>query len=234
VGRDDRAGAPDYATVANGTAAFEPVTMTANAGAVHFGFNAWGEKFAPYDKDARWAGRSPSDSTIGSSPAGWCSRGGSILSDGGGVLLTSEQCRLNANRNPRLSRHRHKVEDVLRARFGVERIVWLGHGFAEDLDPDGDVDPIASNVAPGRVLLETAPAGNPNHECCEENRLRLVAAGIEVLELPYLPHVDLAAEPVAIIAAAGPDRELVSVRSAVLAHGGGGPHCLTQRVPARR
>jgi agmatine deiminase len=290
----------DYATVANAIAAFEPVTMIANAGqdaadargactdnvtvvelplddswlrdcgpiyvfedgervAVHFGFNAWGEKFHPYDKDAavgRLIAEQLGDRTV---DGGIVLEGGSILSDGGGVLLTTEQCLLNPNRNPTVPRR--DLEDVLRARFGVERIIWLGRGLVEDLDTDGHVDLIASVIAPGRVLLQTVTEGNPNYEHCEENRLRLTAAGIEVVELPHLPYVEVAAETVAasylnyyicnggvvvpvtgadsdadalaIIAAAYPDREVVPVPGAVLAYGGGGPHCITQQVPAR-
>jgi agmatine deiminase len=185
--------------------------------------------------------------------------GGSIVGDGSGVLLTTEQCLLNPNRNPALSRS--EIEDVLHARLGVERVVWLGQGLLEDRDTDGHVDLIAAFAAPGRVLLQTVGAENPNHENCLENAGRLRAAGIEVLELPFLPYVEVAGETVAvgylnfyicngalivpvceadtdadalaIIAAAYPGREVVPVPGAVLAYGGGGPHCITQQVPVR-
>jgi agmatine deiminase len=291
----------DYAAVANAIAAFEPVTMIANAGedaaaaraacteavevvelplddswlrdcgpiyvfegdervAVHFGFNAWGEKFSPYDRDAEVGGLIATQLGDRVVPGGIVLEGGSILCDGEGVLLTTEQCLLNANRNPSLSRR--ELEDVLRARFGVERIVWLGRGLVEDLDTDGHVDLIAAFVVPSEVLLQTVAEGNPNYEHCEENRLRLTAAGIKVVAMPHLPYVEVAAETVAasylnfyiangavivpvtgaesdpdalaIIAGAYPDREVVSVPGAVLAYGGGGPHCITQQVPARR
>jgi agmatine deiminase len=228
--------------------------------AVHFGFNAWGEKFHPYDKDAavgRLIAEQLGDRTV---EGGIVLEGGSILSDGDGILLTTEQCLLNPNRNPTVPRR--ELEDVLRARFGLERIIWLGHGLAEDLDTDGHVDLIASFIGPRRLILQTAAEGNPNYEHSEENRLRLAAAGIEVVEMPHLPYVEVAAETVAasylnyyicnggvivpvtgaesdadalaIIAGAYPGREVVPVPGAVLAYGGGGPHCITQQVPARR
>ena len=39
-------------------------------------------------------------------------------------------------------------------------------------------------------------------------------------------------EALAIIALAYPGREIVAVPGAVLAYGGGGPHCITQQVPS--
>jgi agmatine deiminase len=102
---------------------------------------------------------------------------------------------------------------------------------------------------------------NPNYANCEENRRRLVAAGIEVIDVPFLPYFDVGGETVAVgylnlyvcngavivpvcgddseaealelIAAAFPGREVVPVPGAVLAYGGGGPHCITQQVPVR-
>jgi agmatine deiminase len=185
--------------------------------------------------------------------------GGSILSDGGGTLLTTEQCLLNPNRNPTLSRE--QIEQALRSHLGVQAIVWLPYGLVEDRDTDGHVDLVASFLAPGRVLLQTVPESNPNYERCEANRLRLTEAGIHVLEMPFLPYTAIAGETVAvgymnlylcngavvvpvsvaetdadalaIIGAALPDREVVTVPGAVLAYGGGGPHCITQQVPPR-
>jgi agmatine deiminase len=291
----------DYAAVANAIAAFEPVTMIANAGAdsasaraacaagveivelplddswlrdcgpiytygdrgqrvaVHFGFNAWGGKFKPWDKDAA-VGRLIAErlgDEVRSAPI--VLEGGSILTDGEGTLLSTEQCLLNPSRNPSLSRA--QIEEALRAQLGVERIVWLGFGLLEDRDTDGHVDLIAAFTAPGRVLLQTVPEDNPNFEHCEQNRARLRTAGIDVTELPLLPYAEVAGETIAasylnfyicnrgvivpvaaatsdaqaldIIAAAYPGREVVAVPGLVLAYGGGGPHCITQQVPVR-
>jgi agmatine deiminase len=130
----------------------------------------------------------------------------------------------------------------------------------EDRDTDGHVDLIAALIAPGRALLQTVAKGNPNYDHCEENRARLQNAGIEVVALPYLPYLDVAGERIAasylnlyicngavivpvtgaasdpealsIIAAAFDDHQLLPVPAVVLAYGGGGPHCITQQVPA--
>ncbi len=227
--------------------------------AVHFRFNAWGGKFPPWDRDARVGSLIAAHLGDEVRPAPFVLEGGSILTDGDGTLLTTEQCLLNPNRNPSLSRE--QIEQSLRHHLGVGRIVWLGQGLVEDRDTDGHVDLIASFTRPGQVLLQTVEPGNPNYEHCQENRDRLRAASLEVLELPYLPYVVVAhetiaagylnfylcngaviapvsgaptdAEALAIIDKAYPDREIVPVPGAVLAYGGGGPHCITQQVPRR-
>jgi agmatine deiminase len=227
--------------------------------AMHFRFNAWGEKFSPWDRDAAVGAliAAKLGDEVVSVPM--VLEGGSILSDGAGTLLTTEQCLLDANRNPSLSRE--QIEAELRSHLGVTQISWLGDGLLEDRDTDGHVDLIAAFTAPGRVLLQTVGRSNANYERCEENRSRLLSAGLQVLELPFLPYVEVAgeiiavsylnlyvcngavivpvssvdtdAEALAIIEDAYPGREVVPVPGPVLAYGGGGPHCITQQVPAR-
>jgi agmatine deiminase len=227
--------------------------------AVHFRFNAWGEKFPPWDRDAAVGALIASRLGDEVLSAPLVLEGGSVLSDGAGTLLTTEQCLLNPNRNPSLSRE--DIEGALRTFLGVDRTVWLGSGLVEDRDTDGHVDLIAAFTRPGQVLLQTVDESNPNYARCEENRERLRAAGIDVLELPLLPYRSVEGQTVAtgylnlylcngavimpvcrdesdeqaaaIVAAAFPGREVVSVPGVLLAWGGGGPHCITQQVPAR-
>ncbi|HEY1508592.1 MAG TPA: agmatine deiminase family protein [Solirubrobacteraceae bacterium] len=227
--------------------------------AVHFRFNSWGEKFLPFDRDAEIGGLIASELGDEVRTAPLVLEGGSILSDGAGSLLVTEQCLLAPNRNPQLSRE--QIEDSLREWLGVRSIVWLGRGLLEDRDTDGHVDLIAAFTRQGQVLLQTVAPENPNFDNCIENRSRLRAAGIDVLELPYLPYVEVAGETIAagylnlylcngaaivpvcgdeteadaleLIAQAFPGREIVPVPGAVLAYGGGGPHCITQQVPPR-
>jgi agmatine deiminase len=225
--------------------------------AVHFRFNGWGEKFAPWDRDAAVGARVArrlGDPVI---EAPLVLEGGSICVDGEGTLLTTEQCLLNPNRNPELGRE--QIEAALERYLGANRVVWLGLGLVEDRDTDGHVDLIAAFTAPDSVLLQTVGEDNPNFERCAENRTRLDAAGIDVIELPFLPYTAVAGEQVAasylnlyiangavivpaigadsdeealaIIADAYPEREVIAVRGDVLAYGGGGPHCITQQVP---
>jgi agmatine deiminase len=225
--------------------------------AVHFGFNAWGEKFPPWDQDAavgRLIAEHLGDPVV---DGGMVLEGGSIHTDGAGTLLTTEQCLLHPSRNPGMSRH--DIEAALRDRLGMDTIVWLGMGLLEDRDTDGHVDLIAAFTRPGEVLLQTVTEDNPNFAHCEENLATLRAAGIEVATLPHLPYATVAGERVAgsymnfylcnggvIVPVAGaetdaaaleviggcyPGREVVPVPGLVLAYGGGGPHCITQQVP---
>jgi agmatine deiminase len=227
---------------------------------VHFRFNGWGEKFIPYEADeeaGRWLVGHVGDPLV---EAPLILEGGSIAVDGEGTLLTTEQCLLNPNRNPHLQRE--DIEALLREHLGVQRIVWLGQGLVEDRDTDGHVDLIASFCAPGCVLLQAVAENNPNFARCEANRERAEAAGLEVVPVEQLAYVEVAGEEVAVsylnhyvcngavivpvaateedepalatIGAAFPAREVVPVPGRVLAYGGGGPHCITQQVPARR
>jgi agmatine deiminase len=228
---------------------------------VQFGFNSWGGKFLPYDDDAVFAtrvlerlGEARRDATH------FVLEGGSIAVDGEGTLVTTEQCLFEEHRNPALSRE--EIEAELRAQLGAERVVWLGLGLVEDDDTDGHVDNVCAFVAPGRVVLQTVTdEANPNFAPAQENLRRLRAAGLDVVELPWLPYAPGAEPPVvvpytnfyicnggvivptrgeeadaealALIGSLFPGREVVPVPGETLALGGGGVHCITQQVPAR-
>jgi agmatine deiminase len=226
--------------------------------AVHFEFNSWGEKFAPWDKDAEIGGLIARELGDEVRKAPMVLEGGSVISDGNGTVITTEQCLLSPSRNPSLSRG--AIEELLAEWLGVERLVWLGLGLVEDRDTDGHVDLIAAFTPDRRALVQTVPAGNANHERCAENMQRLGDAGIETIEIPHLSYREVAGESVAIgylnlyicndavivptagdeydeeamaiIGEAFPGRSIVPVPGATIAYGGGGPHCITQQVPA--
>ncbi|GAB4391894.1 MAG: agmatine deiminase family protein [Kiloniellaceae bacterium] len=155
---------------------------------VDWRFNAWGEKFHPYDQDALTAERLLERLSVARYAAPLVLEGGSIHVDGEGTLLTSEECLLHPNRNPDLDRD--AIEDLLRRYLGVEAFVWLGQGLDKD-DTDGHVDNIACFVRPGVVMTVTCddPA-DPNHAILKDNRARLAKAkdargrALEVIELP--------------------------------------------------
>ena len=87
--------------------------------------------------------------------------GGAIHVDGEGTLITTEECLLNANRNPHLQRH--EVEQMLRDYLGVDCIIWLPEGLYSD-ETDGHVDNFCCFVRPGEVLLAwTDDPDDPNH-----------------------------------------------------------------------
>ncbi|MEO3429676.1 agmatine deiminase [Pelagibius sp. CAU 1746] len=155
---------------------------------VDWRFNAWGGKFQPYDQDALTAERLLTQLALPCYAAPLVLEGGSIHVDGEGTLLTSEECLLNPNRNPDLTRS--DIEELLRRYAGVERFVWLGEGLDKD-DTDGHVDNIACFVRPGVVMAVTCddPADR-NHVIMKDNLARLAKArdakgrALEVIELP--------------------------------------------------
>jgi len=242
-----------------------PLIVSGPAGrraGIDFRFNAWGEAFAPYDKDAAIAARLLDHLGIERFASPIVLEGGAIAVDGTGRLVTTEQCLLSPNRNPLLARE--EIERELSAHLGIEQVVWLGRGLVEDADTDGHVDNVCAFLAPRRALLQTtADAGDPNHVHAEENARRLRDAGIEVERFELLPRAtradgsvvaipytnfylcngaaivplgeqdpDMDDEALRRLAALLPGREIVGVPGRVLALGGGGVHCITQQVPA--
>ena len=226
-----------------------PIFLEDGSG-IQFGFNAWGGRFPPWDDDATIAGRLCDHLGRPWERSELILEGGAIAVDGTGTLLTTEECLLNPNRNPRWTRA--QIEDEVRARLGVERIVWLPYGLAEDRDTDGHVDLVAAFAGPGRVAVLAVEDGNPNAGRLAANRSVLREAGLEVVDVPGLVYAgetaisplnlyvcnggvvmsDASAEALDAVARAFPDREVVGVPARVLALGGGGPHCITQQVPA--
>jgi agmatine deiminase len=163
---------------------------------VDFRFNAWGERSFPYADDDRFPERILAHLGIPRHSVEMVLEGGSITVDGEGTLITTEQCLLNPNRNPSLSRE--QIEDTLRQALGVEVIIWLPFGLAEDSFTDGHVDGVCAFIRPGAVLLQTVEdPSDPNWDRLEANRRVLQqsrdVAGrpIEILEMPYLGHAEV-------------------------------------------
>ncbi|HRZ87387.1 MAG TPA: agmatine deiminase family protein [bacterium] len=100
--------------------------------------------------------------------------GGSIDVNGAGVLLTTEQCLLNPNRNPHLDKK--EIEGAVKDYLGVDKIVWLGEGVAGD-DTDGHVDDIARFVNRETILaVYENNKKDENYEPLKENYEKLLKA----------------------------------------------------------
>jgi agmatine deiminase len=241
-----------------------PIFVVAGDGArrgTHWRFNGWGNKYEPLLDDELIGARLCEYLGILYDEVPMVLEGGSIAVDGEGVLVTTERCLLNPNRNPDLSRA--DIEAHLATYLGATRVVWLADGIAEDASTDGHVDNVVAFHAPGRALLQGCDdPGNPNHAIAASNRAHLEAAGIEVVEVPHLPYTKEGdgdeARPVpyvnlyvcngavivpttgderdddmlSLIGSCYPGREVVAMPGAMLAHGGGGVHCITQQLPA--
>jgi len=138
--------------------------------AVDWGFNAWGglkgglyrnwrqdeqvaQKILQIERCARY--HTPD----------FILEGGSIHVDGEGTLITTEECLLNPNRNPHLSKA--EIEQRLRDYLAVESIIWLPEGLFND-ETDGHVDNFCCYVRPGEVLLAwTDDSQDPNFARCQ-------------------------------------------------------------------
>ena len=124
--------------------------------------------------------------------------GGSIHVDGQGTVMATEECLLNPNRNPELSRE--QIEQVLFDHLGAEKMIWLGQGVYND-ETDGHVDNLACFARPGVVLLTYAEdESDPQHAISRDAEQRLQAAtdargrSIEVIRLPSPGPITISAE----------------------------------------
>jgi agmatine deiminase len=146
-------------------------------GAVAFNdwcFNAWGNKYETLKADTRVPSLLAPSLGLPRFEPGIVMEGGSIEVNGQGVVMTTEQCLLNPNRNPHLART--EIERALCDYLGVSHVLWLGEGVAGD-DTDGHIDDIARFVAPDTIVcaVEDDPADG-NYAVLQDNLRRLELA----------------------------------------------------------
>lgn len=117
-----------------------------------FTFNGWGMKFAA-NKDNQITRQlfekgmfAPDTEYV--NQLGFVLEGGSIESDGKGTLLTTAECLLSDNRN---NRSEKEIEEVLKNVFGIERVLWLRHGYLAGDDTDSHVDTLARFCSPETI-----------------------------------------------------------------------------------
>ncbi len=102
--------------------------------------------------------------------------GGSIDTNGAGVLLTTEECLLSETqqRNPGVSKT--QLEQAFHEYLGIEQVLWLNRGCAGD-DTHGHVDDITRFVAENVILTAVEPnTADENHLPLAENLERLQTA----------------------------------------------------------
>ncbi|HEX6455956.1 MAG TPA: agmatine deiminase [Solirubrobacterales bacterium] len=169
---------------------------------VDWRFNAWGGLegglYFPWDRDDRVVAKVLEIEGDDRYRAPIVLEGGAIHVDGEGTVLTTEECLLNPNRNPELSRE--QIERALLDFLGAEKVVWLGAGVFED-ETDGHVDNLACFARPGVVLLTwTDDEEDPQHQISRDARERLEAAtdargrSFEVVLLPSPGPLRISAE----------------------------------------
>lgn len=134
-------------------------------------FNAWGNKYEELKQDHSIPARLESLLHVPRFEPGIVMEGGSIEVNGAGCVLTTEQCLLNPNRNPQLSKA--EIEQHLKNYLGVAKALWLGEGIVGD-DTDGHIDDIARFVAPNVVVCAVEEdTEDANYELLQDNLRRL-------------------------------------------------------------
>ena len=159
----------------------------------HFRFNAWGERHAERDRDARLGATLARALGDPVDPVDVVLEGGAFAVDGAGTLVLPEGCVMHPNRNWYLTRD--QVETKLKEALGVDQLVWLAQGLEEDLareeermyyGTDGHIDLFFDFIGEKRGLMLAVPDDNPNAPHLEAARSLLEAAGIAVVPFPYL------------------------------------------------
>jgi agmatine deiminase len=137
-------------------------------------FNGWGRKYKSYEEDDRVAEEIAALLRVPVFNHSVILEGGSIEVNGRGTCLTTEQCLLNENRNPHMSRG--EIEVFLKESLGLNHVIWLGEGIVGD-DTDGHIDDIARFVNPTTVVcIEETNSKDDNYSLLHENVERLQQA----------------------------------------------------------
>lgn len=155
---------------------YGPNFLLGPAGEIAFNdwiFNAWGNKYEALKQDDTIPQRLAPFLKMPAFTPGIVMEGGSIEVNGEGCILTSEQCLLNQNRNPDLSRA--EIEGYLKEYLGVTKVLWLGEGIVGD-DTDGHIDDIARFVSPNMIVcVVEEDSADANYEILQDNLARLKA-----------------------------------------------------------
>lgn len=177
---------------------------------VAWGHNAWGGKYPPYDADAAVPTRIAEE--FAAAPKTSAARnfaclfypthkgkriimeGGSVDFSGDGVVMTTEACLLNKNRNPDLSKA--QIEKALKDNYGQRHVLWLGDGIVGD-DTDGHIDDLARFIGPRTIatVVEEDPK-DANYKLLRDNLKRLKLARdpdrrpYQIVELPMPGHIE--------------------------------------------
>ena len=220
-------------------------------------FNGWGGKYVMAG-DESIGPELTHDASLQLEQPDWVLEGGAIDTNGAGVVLTTEQCLLNPNRNPKLSRE--EIEARLASDLGLTRVVWLGDGLLND-HTDGHVDNLARFVSADTVALAEPDGGDdPNTAVYADAKARLRAAGLTVAPIPspgfvtrgdwvepasyanFLIANSIVAVPtfgvpqdadaVAAIDALFPSRTAIGLPMMGVLAGGGGFHCASMQMPS--
>lgn len=226
-----------------------------------FMFNGWGLKFAA-DKDNLITAGLWQKGFFGDTPlrkGGLVLEGGGIESDGRGTLLTTAECLLSPNRNPHLSQE--EIENQLRQLFGVNRILWLHHGYLAGDDTDSHIDTLARFCSVDTIAYAKCT------DVSDEHYGELAKMEAELQQMPYklvpLPWPDACyaddghrlpatyanfliingavlvptygvaqdGEALRVLQGCFPDREVIGINCRALIEQHGSLHCISMQFP---
>jgi len=226
-----------------------------------FMFNGWGLKFAA-DKDNLITAGLLQKGVFGDTPlrkGGLVLEGGGIESDGRGTLLTTAECLLSPNRNPHLSQE--EIENRLRQLFGVNRILWLHHGYLAGDDTDSHIDTLARFCSVDTIAYAKCT------DVSDEHYGELAKMEAELQQMPYklvpLPWPDACyaddghrlpatyanfliingavlvptygvaqdGEALRVLQGCFPDREVIGINCRALIEQHGSLHCISMQFP---
>jgi agmatine deiminase len=155
---------------------------------IDWNYNAWGNKYPPYDKDdviptlvGKYLGLPVYNPGI-------VMEGGAVEFNGKGSLLTSTACLLNRNRNPHLDQG--QIEQYLIHYYGVDQVLWVDEGIEGD-DTDGHIDDTIRFINEDTVLTVIEQnRRDENYQPLQDNlkqlkKMRLLnGKQLNIVELP--------------------------------------------------
>ncbi|MEP2735424.1 MAG: agmatine deiminase family protein [Erythrobacter sp.] len=222
-----------------------------------FQFNGWGGKYL-MEGDQTVGSDLAEDADVPVVTLDWILEGGAIDTDGTGLAVTTEQCLLNPNRNPNMSRA--DIEAALERDLGLTRMLWLGEGLVGD-HTDGHVDNLARFVGEAHLTIPQAPdSDDPNAVIYDDAAARATDFGCKVSRIPsagryeqdgaivpasYANFVitnslvvvpvfgaDNDAAAVEALSALFPNRRTIGLPADAILVGGGAFHCTSMQMPA--
>lgn len=228
--------------------------------AIDWQFNAWGKIYPLFALDDTIPSRLCCLWDIPCRSAPIVLEGGSIHSNGKGIILTTQECLLNPNRNPSLTKA--QIEETLLEYLGARQVIWLPFGLYGD-ETSGHVDNICCFLDAGTVLLHwTEDAADPDYDRVRKAKKVLEKNGLAIEKVPkppvrlyngtpltmsyvnfvfvngglILPGFGGPAEKTDRIAKETakklfPEREILQLPTMDIVKGGGNIHCITQQIP---
>jgi agmatine deiminase len=108
--------------------------------------------------------------------------GGALDINSFGVLLTTKQCLLNPNRNPKLTQN--QIENYLEDYLGVKQFIWLGNGLEGD-KTDGHVDTITRFANDDTIITSICEDKNDSNYAPMQENLELLKKARQYDGHPY-------------------------------------------------